>query len=522
VRLIIFHYHLRPGGIRRIIELATPHLLRQYDGRARRVVLATGEARDHKWNQFFRQQLGGMPVEFFIEPAFGYLSEQRGTKPALIRRIRMSLDRLLAGASGDDTIVWAHNLGIARNLLLTRELTCACEHRGVTLLAHHHDWWFDNRWLRWPEMRRFGTRTLAATASAVFPAAAHVRHFTINQADTRVLQRRFGKRVAWMPNLTECLPPPASPRARAARNWLQGKICDHGAPVWILPCRLLRRKNVAEALLLTRWLRPKAWLVTTGGVSSADEQAYADKLETATHRHHWRLRLGVLDGNEARKPSVPELLAASECVILTSMQEGFGLPYLEAAAAGRPLIARALPNIVPDLEQFGFAFPQCYDEVLVPPDLFNWEAEARRQRRFFRAWKQHLPRACRNLANEPVVLRFARQPRPVPFSRLTLTAQLEILSLPARYSLERCGPLNPFLSAWGTRAQAGCLQAAAWPARARDWLSGPAYAARWAEAVARECRKVPTAADVIATQGDFIASKLGPKYLYPLLWAKKT
>ena len=103
--------------------------------------------------------------------------------------------------------------------------------------------------------------------------------------------------------------------------------------MWLLPCRLLRRKNIAEALLLTRWLRPEAWLVTTGGVSSAEEQAYADGLAAAAQTHGWRLRLGILHGDESQKPSVPELLAASEAVLLTSLQEGFGLPYLEAAAA---------------------------------------------------------------------------------------------------------------------------------------------------------------------------------------------
>ena len=36
------------------------------------------------------------------------------------------------------------------------------------------------------------------------------------------------------------------------------------------------------------------------------------------------------------------MLAASEAVLLTSIQEGFGLPYLEAAAARRPLV-------IPDL-----------------------------------------------------------------------------------------------------------------------------------------------------------------------------
>jgi glycosyltransferase involved in cell wall biosynthesis len=522
MKLVVFHYHLRPGGIRRIIELATPHLLRQFGGESGRVVLATGEAQDKKWNESFARLLGEASVEFFTEPAFGYLSEQRGNAKALSYRIRTALDRLLDGAAANNTIVWAHNLGIARNLLLTRELVGACTRRNITLVAHHHDWWFDNRWLRWPEMRRFGTRTLASAAGTVFPEAAQVRHLAISEADARILRRHLGKRVGWLPNLAERMTAPAPRRVQAAHEWLQRKLRDDGAPVWILPCRLLRRKNVAEALLLTRWLRPEAWLVTTGGVSSSDEQPYASKLEAAAHQHHWRLRLGVMAGDEAKKPSVAELLAASECVLLTSIQEGFGLPYIEAAAADRPLIARALPNITPDLERFGFQFPQGYGEVLVAPDLFDWPSETRRQERLFRSWKRHLACVCRNLAADPILLRWGNSPRPVPFSRLTLTAQLEVLAQPAQKSWERCALLNPFLGTWRERASAGRLLSPGWPATADEWLSGPAYARRWTEAVGRKCRAVPDAAAALAVQRDFITWKLGAEYLYPLLWSKES
>lgn len=522
MKLIIVHYHLRPGGIRRIIELATPHLLRQSGGALREVVLAVGEAEDAKWTGQFRDLLAPVPVEVFTEPAFGYFSEQRRPPAAIRQHLRAALAKLLAGASRENTVVWAHNLGIARNLILTRELAAACERRGVPLLAHHHDWWFDNRWSRWPEMRRCGVRTLAQAAATVFPAAKHVRHLTINHADARILEPHLRERVTWLPNLTERTPPPPRARVRAAADWLQGKLGDHDAPVWMLPCRLLRRKNVAEALLLTHWLRPEAWLVTTGGISSADEQAYARKLDAAARQHHWRLRLGVLAGDEARKPAVAELVAASECVMLTSIQEGFGLPYLEAAASRRPLIARAIPNIAPDLAQFGFQFPQCYEEVLVSPDLFDWRAERRRQLRLFAAWKQRLPRACRVLAGEPVVLRQEDNSSPVPFSRLTLTAQLEVLAHPARESWEHCAPLNPFLARWRKRASAGRLQITPWPGTADGWLSGPAYARRWADALARSPRPAPTQPAAVATQRDFIQWKLGAEHLFPLLWTPDT
>src|SRR5690606_14151715 len=136
----------------------------------------------------------------------------------------------------------------------------------------------------------------------------------------------------------------------------------------LMAARLVRRKNVAEALLLARWLRPDAWLMTTDGARSGDEQPYQRRLEEAARRHGWRLRIGVLAGREGPgAPRVPELMAASEALLLTSVQEGFGLTYLEAAAAGRPLLARRLPNVFPDLRRLGFRFPQAYDEVLVDP-----------------------------------------------------------------------------------------------------------------------------------------------------------
>ena len=522
MRLIILHYHLRPGGIRRIIELATPELVRHFGGALRQVVIATGETGDPKWKEDFVHQLDGTSVEFFVERAFGYLSEQRATVPELTKRIRLGLDCLLKGSENERSICWAHNLGVGRNLIFTRELSRACERRGLPLLAHHHDWWFDNRWLRWPQMRRFGCRTLMTAARTVFPPATHIRHLTINQADARLLKRHFGKRVAWLPNLTENSALPSPARVTRARNWLREKLPEPDAPIWILPCRLLRRKNVAEALLLTRWLRPMAWLVTTGGVSSAEERAYLNRLESAARQNKWPVRIGVLAEGRAGQPSVSELLAVSECVLLTSAQEGFGLPYLEAAVARRPLIARALPNIAPDLARFGFRFPQYYQEVLIPPGVFNWEAEVRRQHELFQRWQRQLPRASRPLAGIPFLLRCAPAPEPVPFSRLTLTAQLEILTLPASESWERCIQLNPFLAEWKERATKGALEISRWPRCAGDYLSGAAYARRWAAALARQVPKASNSASAIAAQQDFISWKLRPEYLYPLLWATKT
>ncbi|MBI4625412.1 MAG: glycosyltransferase [Verrucomicrobia bacterium] len=516
VRLVIVHSHYRPGGVRRVIELALPALAGARRPGLDAVVLAGGEAPDAAWLAALRASVPGVDVTCAIAPAAGYRSEARGPASAVARRVRAFAAGLLGGARPADTVVWAHNLGLGRNLTLARALTQACARRGVPLVAHHHDWWFDNRWQRWPEMRRAGFGSLGAVARTVFAAAPTVRHATINRGDHRILARHLGARAGWLPNLAAAPSAPPTAAVRQAQDWLRETLGGR-APVWLVPCRLLRRKNLAEALLLTRWLRPEAWLVTTGGVSSADERAYADTLRAAGMRHGWRLRLGVLAEAEAVKPAVPALLAASEVVLLTSLQEGFGLPNLEAAAAGRPLIVRTLPNIAPDLATFGFRFPQAYDEVWIERGLFDARAETARQERRWQAWRAGLPRRCRALAGRPPWLDAGGGP--VAFSRLTLTAQLQVLAHAPEDSWARCAALNPLLRRWRSRAGAGALAASRWPHSAERWLGAAAYARRFAQLLhAAPGAVADDAPERIADE--FFRAKLAWENQYPLLWSR--
>lgn len=518
LKLVVLHHHFRPGGVRRVIELATPHLVAHWPERVREVVLATGEAPDATWLVHFRDRLPGVRVRVRVEPAFGYASEMRLPAKTLRERVRDGLEALLRDVMSDECLIWAHNLGLGRNLYLARDLTFACHVGGPPLILHHHDWWFENRWHLFADMREPGFRKLDAVAGAILTSSPNIAHAAINQADAAVLEKHFPGRAAWLPNPVEPEPPPPAARVAAARAWRREQLGED-APLWLLPCRLLRRKNIAEALLLTRWLRPEAWLVTTAGVSSAEEQAYAETLEAAARTHGWRLRLGILHGDESGKPSVPELLAASEAVLLTSLQEGFGLPYLEAAAAGRPLVARQLPNVAPDLAQFGFEFPQRYHEVLVDPTLFDWRDERRRQKRMFAEWRDLMPRAASQLVGTPALLAAGATPSPVPFSRLTLAAQLEVLSQPPGDSWARCVRLSPFLKTWRERAATGRLKASPWPREAKRWLGGQAYVRRFLHLVPPLLVERPRPRASQAAQLEFLREKLRAEYLYPLLWS---
>lgn len=504
-----------------MIEQAAPYLAEALRPQVDEVLLVGGEASVGSWQSEFRERLGGARLRCSMSPDLGYLSNRPAHPQTMAKRIRRHLQRLLAEAEPGHCVVWAHNLGLGRNPLLARELTRLCAQRNIPLVAHHHDWWFDNRWARWAEMRRAGFRTASQVARSIFAAGPNVRHIAINQADARLLQRHFGRQAGWLPNLCEPIDRPLVQHARAARLWLSQQLGDE-APVWVMPCRLLRRKNIAEALLLTRWLRPEAWLVTTGGVSSQEERDYADTLESAAKQRGWRLRLGILKGDDRAEPSVAELLAASEAVLLTSLLEGFGFPYLEALAARRPLLARLLPNVAPDLERFGFQFPQSYDELWVDSDLFDCEAERTRQKKLFSDWNRRIPRSFRRWLCRPGLVGSTETPKAVPFSRLTTTAQLEVLGQPLAESWARCSALNPFLKVWRRRVLAGRLRLASWPRKAEAWLNGKTYALRFQEILRHSVKSGARVNASIRVQRDFIRQKLGSGQLYPLLWSRKT
>ena len=102
-----------------------------------------------------------------------------------------------------------------------------------------------------------------------------------------------------------------------------------------------RRKNLeglAGAWPLVRSRRPDATLVLVGPRDVRRDRLFAPLPGT--------VRTGRLDAG-----SVPRLMAAATSVVVPSLYEGFGLPALEAMAAGVPVVAArrsALPEVCGD------------------------------------------------------------------------------------------------------------------------------------------------------------------------------
>jgi glycosyltransferase involved in cell wall biosynthesis len=508
-QLIVAHYHLRPGGVRRVIETALPRLAD--GGRMRRVVFAVGESPNPEWLERVRLSLPGTELEIRVHPEFLYWSEHHPDGAKLLQNLDALCLRLLEEFGGAECILWAHNLGLGRNIPLSKAWAGATRKTGATMISHHHDFFFDNRWNLWPEMRASGTATLAEAAQAVFPTAGRISHVAINRADHQCLAAGLGSRAVWIPNAVT----PARhslAQEKTTLDWLSSRTGFDG-PFWLLPCRLLRRKNIAESVLLARWLRPEARVVTTGAPTSREELRYAEALRESADRDHWNLDLSILAGI-SNHPPVSALIAKAEVVLLTSLMEGFGLPYLEAAEGNRPLLARSLPNVMPDLVSMGLRAPLVYDEVLVPPDLFNANKESSTQLSLWNEWRSALPDEARELCEEPVFL--SHSGAAVPFSRLSYAAQEEVLSRHSPDLHAALAPLNPNLAA--LRQRGADLPAARLDEE--DALSPARFAENFRTAVEVACAetKIPAEAAQLSMQA-FLRDRLASSNLYPLLFS---
>ena len=423
VRLVVFHYHDRPGGVRQVISRGLPQLVRRLQG-VEEVVLLIGELGDPRWLRELEFSLCGTPLRVVVHRNLGYLS---GGPPEISVDAQMLV---LAELSGKDVLVWAHNLSVGRNLPLLLCLPKWCAAAGALLWLHHHDWWWDGRWTRWADWQASGIYGLEEALALSVPTGEHIRHWCVNRCDLPWLQIRAGTAARWVGNPLPESTLPDEREIRQATRWLRD--ITGGRRVWLAPVRALRRKNLAEAILLAQHQAEPTCIVTTGGPSSKAEVPAWEFLCRAAVAQGWpfvpsvlapgeRISRGPSGKNLSSLPSLSALLTAAHAIVMPSLQEGFGLPYLEAAALGKPLLARALPEVSANLAALGCTLTTPYQSLPVPVGSFDAAGESIR---LAARWDLVRPQL-------PPELRMDREVMPWSegrdFGSLTLEAQLEVL-----------------------------------------------------------------------------------------------
>jgi glycosyltransferase involved in cell wall biosynthesis len=355
MNLIIGHYHLRHGGVRRIIESQIEALKNSIQINEIKVV--SGAPPDENTGNNKNRKLIQNPI---INPLLMYLDDKINQEDAVSLKNRLFL--FFKEITGKNGILHFHNPNLGKNPLVTYALFQMIL-EGYRVALHCHDF-AEDRATNYNFLKKIIKDYFHKDLKTVmYPKNRNCIYFVLNSADKRRLED-YGinqSRISLLPNPISKIDlngPSASEKAKkTVYSFFQ---LDPSLPLILYPVRVIRRKNIGELALLASLFQAKAHFMVTRKPKNPKEQ---------TSYYNWK---NFIEENrinfifEAGEQMEFELLMqASGKIITTSIKEGFGMAYLEPWLFHKPVIGRRLPSVVKDFEQKGIVLTHLYDELTV-------------------------------------------------------------------------------------------------------------------------------------------------------------
>ena len=337
--VVLVHYHLRPGGVTRVLETQSEALTRA----GLQHVILSGTPYE-----------GPCFLPVVVVPGLAYRgkgSDDEAQGEALFEGVR----RAARTALQCEPSCWhVHNPTLGKNALFPGLIARLAELR-IPLVLHVHDFAEEGRPLNYQALR---------SENQLYPIAPQIRYTVITSRARKLLVSAGvpADQCTLLPNAVDPSFLPTGSHSPAGA--LTG-------PLVLYPVRGIRRKNLGEFCLLAS-LAPQG---SAFALSLQPENPQAkpdyDRWVDVGGELDLPLSLGVV----GTSPPCPEAgssygdwIKHATHLMTTSVSEGFGLTFLEALALGKPLIGRDLPEITSD-----FATPpgSLYQKLLIPSAWVN-------------------------------------------------------------------------------------------------------------------------------------------------------
>lgn len=341
MRVAVVHYHLRRGGVTRVIE----HAARALEHTARLCVIAGGPP----------QESSPLSGQTRVLDALAYSADTAGTTaPRELARDMMDTARDALGGMPD---LWhVHNHSLGKNPAFCEALRHLVE-CGCPVLLQIHDFAEDMR----PALYRallsnVGRGSENTLGEVLYPVVPHVHYAALTRRDhTFLLSSGIpGDRLHLLPNAVEF--PPDTPNADPSPH-------IDSPQQYLYPTRAIRRKNLGEVLL---WAalesRGRRYGITLAPENPAEQSRYRRWVDLA---HTLALPVDFEVGPQRNLP-LPALLRSSLAAVTASVAEGFGLAFLEPWTVDRPVLGRNLPEITEDFASAGIDLSMLYTRLPVP------------------------------------------------------------------------------------------------------------------------------------------------------------
>lgn len=302
----------------------------------------------------------------------------------------------------DMDVVMMENLGIGIHPAVTYAFylyTQYCHTRGLDkrFIYRCHDF-VQQRPDNFRNVKKFYHPPLGVVPhwhSILYPAYPNIRYIAINRYDRWRLSEHGieDDQLYYIPNpVDDSIVPPDDRSAELRAKIIAREGLAPSVHFLLYPVRCVRRKNVEEAILLTklfnciaegeqlyghRRLHGPFHLLVGIKPTQGDDARYAAQLENFVKHHHLPVTIGLDDlvgltrengsggAGMIKRYSIGDAYRVAELVITTSTLEGFGFTYIEPWLLEKAVIGRNIPFITPDFQAAGMKLGHLYTALII-------------------------------------------------------------------------------------------------------------------------------------------------------------
>jgi glycosyltransferase involved in cell wall biosynthesis len=403
------HYSAPPvvGGVESV--LAHHARLMANAGHQTQVVAARGEA----WSDSVMLRRAPLIDSLHPEVLAVKTELDRGEVTPRFAALRDAIVEQLSPLLSASDVVIAHNIcSLAKNLPLTAALAAlqARSSRLHFILWHHDLAWTTPRYRA--ELHDGHPWDLLRSR---WPGATHV-------VDSHLRRRELAELIGVAPEIIHVIPIGVDLAAFYKLDALTADLLARigiwdAAPILLLPARLTRRKNIEFGLRMLAALRrrmPDAVLVVTGplGPHNPANVRYHEEIHALrTELELQNAAIFLADWSDQFLPDsvIADFYRLADALFLPSLEEGFGIPMLEAALSRMPIFCSAIEPLI----ELGRADVVYFDPVGDPDaaaasvaatlghsPVHRAAAHARRTYRWECVYSQHIAPLLANLPPE--------------------------------------------------------------------------------------------------------------------------
>ena len=338
----LIHYNYPPvvGGVEFVVQGQAREFARH--GHAVRVIAGSGKSGDRQIAcRIIKKMDAHHPSVSRVERDL-----RRGKVTDAFPRLQSVLEAELRSAILGLDLVLVHNVMTMHfNLALTAALwNLALETGGTTRWVFWtHDLALLNPDYRLPAPGRFPWSLLKSH----HPSARHV-------AVSHLRRRQLSKLMGARPESVAVIPNGIDARSLLDLDPLVQWLCSKQKyfeqdVILFCPTRILRRKNLEFGIGIVAALKKrgtKATLLLTGAADPYNPASgeYRRRIQTLIRRKRLRSEVVLIaDRFPVGLQQLRGLYRISDALLMTSRQEGFGLPVLEAGLFGKPVICPRSP-----------------------------------------------------------------------------------------------------------------------------------------------------------------------------------